>query len=317
MLTIPLIEPIPNYIKPLYYKDFFRYPSVTDINFISNEYVIVIHRYSAKVYLIKLEYDENDKNKIINYNIIDTLKIKYGNNEQVKTEMLTRINNRLFIITFTDDLVIVDIINNTTLSQIKAIKLVNGSNYHGIKYHKDYIYIVPSIVNKKNSYLHILKLCPITLKKQLIITDEFKKNTGLWRLKNIAFLPNNNILLAIIINNGITSMFNKNHSDKGYLALYSPNYKLLNNKTPKCIHIDGLITKDYTYYMTVRDDRGAFIEIGNIDLQNNINLLKEIKVPDFCHGLDIHNKLFGFTSYKTNSAYILELKDLDDLDEIT
>jgi hypothetical protein len=77
MIKIPIIEGN-NTTKPIYYKSKFRFSNLTDINIISNELIVLIHRFAGKVYLIKLNY-ENDT--FHNFTILDSIKIKYGNVE--------------------------------------------------------------------------------------------------------------------------------------------------------------------------------------------------------------------------------------------
>jgi hypothetical protein len=108
MLIIHLPEKLTLPLVPLYYKNRSRLPTVTDVNIVSNNLIVVIHRYAGKVYLIEID------DQLMNYKILDTIKISYGDN-QFQTEMLTRKDNRLYIITFSEYMVIVDIVDNNKL----------------------------------------------------------------------------------------------------------------------------------------------------------------------------------------------------------
>jgi hypothetical protein len=305
MLIIPLLEKEIKPAEKTYYKTRSRLSTVTDINIISNELVVIIHRFSKKVFLVKIKPKQEPE-----YEIIDNIQLNY------QTEMLTRKDNRLYIITFTEYLVIVDIIDNK-LKFIKEIKLVEGSFYHGLEINNDYLYIVPSVV--KNNFMHIIKFSLETHKIEKIITPEFKENTGKYRLKDISFLPNGNILLLVMINNGKTNMTNVNHIDKGFIGLYDMNFILIDKYEMNEIHIDSLITHNNNFYLTIEENEGGFIYKGSVNNQKNIiENMKKIKVDVFPHGIDINKtyNLFGFTSYATSSAYLLSLDELDELEEL-
>jgi len=309
MLTIEIIEKDIKYANnQIFYKDRSRFPTVTDINIISDELLVVIHRLAYKIYLVKI-----NKNKSENeppYKIIDSLKIKY------QTEMLSRNDNRLYIITFTNYLIIVDIIDNMKLKFVKEIQLsVNNNCYHGLEIYKNNLYIVPAVV--KNELLHIIKLSLDNNEYKInkIISPEFIENTGKYRIKDISFLNDNIILLIITINNGYTGMKDYNHCDNGFIGLYNSDFTLLDKYKLDESHIDSLIIdkRNGNFYLTIEETEGGFIYKGFINSNTNkIENIKKIKVPNFPHGIDINPdyNLIGFTSYATSSAYLLEIDDL-------
>ena len=134
-------------------------------------------------------------------------------------------------------------------------------------------------------------------------------NTCKYRIKDITFLSNGNILLAIMINNGKTCMKDYNHCDNGFIGLYDSNFRLIDKYEINEIHMDSIITDRYNnFYLTVQENEDGFIYKGNIN-NNMIRNIKKIKVQDFPHGIDINHEynLLGFTSYETSSAYILSL----------
>ncbi len=316
MFSIPIIENPKGYFTPiLYYKNKSRTTTVTDVNIISKELIVAIHRFAGKVYLIKLEYDEDQK--INKYYLLDSLKIKYGGS-QYQTEMLTRKDNRLYILTYTSYLVIVDIIDNKNLKFIKELKFSHGSNYHGLEINNNNLYIVPAIVEGP---MHIIKMSlnpeNINYRFEKIITPEFKINTGKYRIKDITFLSNDNIILSIMTNNGKTGMLDYNHSDDGFIGLYDMNFKLLDKLPLKEIHMDSIIAdKKNNFYLTIHEKEGSFIYKGTIN--NNINKIeniKKIKVAAFPHGIDINEEynMLGYTSYATSSVYLIPLNEFDSI----
>lgn len=313
MIKIPIIEnPKGHYTPILYYKTKSRTHTLTDVSIVSKELIVVIHRFAGKVYLIKLEYDEDGK--INKYHLLDSLKIKYGGS-QYQTEMLTRKDNRLYIITYTSYLVIVDIVDNKNLKFIKEINLVPGSCYHGLEINNNNLYIVPAIVEGP---MHIIRISlnPENINYQFkkIVTPEFKINTGKYRIKDITFLSNGNMILPIILNNEKVGMLDYNHTSDGFLGLYNSNFKLLDKLPLKDIQMDSIIAdKKDTFYLTIQEKEGAFIYKGTINNNNNkIGNIKKIKVDDFPHGIDINEEcnMLGYTSYATSSVYLMPLDSL-------
>jgi len=311
MFTIPITEnPTGHYTPILYYKTKSRTHTLTDINIVSKELIVVIHRFAGKVYLIKLEYDDNGK--INKYHLLDSLKIKYGGS-QYQTEMLTRKDNRLYIITYTSYLVIVDIVDNINLKFIEEINLVPGSCYHGLEINNNNLYIVPAIAEGP---IHIIRMSlnpeNINYQFEKIVTPEFKMNNGNYRIKDITFLSNGNIILPIIIKNEKSGMLNYNHSDDGFLGLYDMNFELLDKLPLKDIQMDSIIAdKKDNFYLTIQEKEGAFIYKGNIN-NNMIGNIKKIKVDEFPHGIDINEEcnMLGYTSYATSSSYLMPLDSL-------
>jgi hypothetical protein len=227
--------------------------------------------------------------------------------------MLTRKDNRLYIITFSSNLIIVDIIDNK-LKFIKEVKLVQGACYHGLEINNDNLYIVPASSDNESMHIIRMSLNPenINHKFEKIITNEFKANTRKYRIKDITFLSNGNILLAILIQNEKSGMQDYNHSDNGFIGLYDMNFILIDKYELKEVHMDSMISdKNDNFYLTIQENEGGFIYKGNIT-NNIIGNIKRIKVCDFPHGIDINNEynLLGFTSYATSTAYILPLNDI-------
>ena len=312
MIKIPIIENPKGHNTPiLYYKTKSRTTTVTDVNIVSKELIVAIHRFAGKVYLIKLEYDDNGK--INKYHLLDSLKIKYGGS-QYQTEMLIRKDNRLYILTYTPYLVIVDIVDNKNLKFIKELKFSHGSNYHGLDIYNNNLYIVPSMINEP---MHIIKMSlnpeNINYQYEKIVTPEFKMNTAIYRLKDITFLSNGNVILSIMTNNGKTGMLDYNHSDDGFIGLYDMNFKLLDKLPLKEIHMDSIIAdKNDNFYLTIHEKEGSFIYKGSINNDNKIGNIKKIKVDDFPHGVHINEEcnLLGYTSYATSSVYLMPLDSI-------
>jgi hypothetical protein len=328
MLTIHLQETIPGNVERLYFKNRFRLPTITDINIISNELIVVLHRFTGKVYLIKILPDLSD------FEIIDTFNIKYGNygNGKCQNEIFTRKDNRLYIITFTEYMVIIDIINDNKLKLVGEIRLnTPGNLYHGMEIYNNNLYITPAII--KNNPMHVIKLelystkkekeCEINrfndqLKKNTskIITSEFIENRTKYRIKDISFFEDGKILLIIMINNGKTKMSNFNHVDSGFIGLYDNNFMLLDKYQVGECHLDSLVTYGNNFYLTVEGDNGGFIYRGSINNEKNIiEKVERTQTVEFPHGIAINQdcNLIGYTSYSTSSAYLMTIEELNNM----
>ncbi len=53
--SIQINEPLNAYARPIYLGNYERYPTLTDIKFLTKDRIIVAHRYSSKLYIIQLE----------------------------------------------------------------------------------------------------------------------------------------------------------------------------------------------------------------------------------------------------------------------
>ena len=285
MLTICLFEKPDQSLKPLYFKNRSRLPSVTDINIISNDLIVVLHRYAGMVYLININSD------LTNYVLIDKIKIKYNQN-QFQTEALTRKDKRLYIITFTEYMVIVDIIDNKHLKLVTEVKLNNhGCYYHGLEINNNNLYIVPSVVSGDNMHIAKINLNLSEMKIEKIYTDDFRKNTGKYRIKDISFLPDGKILLVIMINNGKTRMADFSHADIGFINLYTSDYVLLDTYELGEVHVDALITNGSNFYATIENLCGGFIYKGSINNEKNIiENITRLQIDGFPHGIDINQE---------------------------
>uniref|UniRef100_A0A6C0E7V5 Uncharacterized protein n=1 Tax=viral metagenome TaxID=1070528 RepID=A0A6C0E7V5_9ZZZZ len=314
MLTIYLEEPITKHQNPIYYKTTSRLATITDVNIVSDNLVVAIHRYAGKVYLIEID------NNLENYNIIDTLNVKYADNK-IDTEMLVRKDTHLYIITFSEYMIQVDIINNKKLQFIRTIKLnEKGNRYHGVCVYNNNLYMVPSVVPKNNP-IHIIKMgIPLSdnnnNKVEKIITKEFIDNTGKYRIKDIAFLKNGTIVLNVMINNGKTIMTMENHVDNGFIGLYDSHFNQLDVYLLDEVHLDGMVAYENDVYFTVVEKDGSFIYKCSIDdITNKIDKnVKKYKSADFPHGIDIYKSsktILGYTSYGTSSLYLSYLDDME------
>ncbi len=314
MLIINIVEPLITPLKKLYYKNRSRLPTMTDVNIISENLIVAIHRYAGKIYLIEINSQLN------NYKIIDTLKIVYGNNK-IETEMLSRKDNHLYIITFTEYLIIVDIIDNKQLKFVKTIKLnTSGNNYHGIDIYDNNLYIVPAVVANNPTHILKIKINNIENNIEKIITKEMRDNTGKYRIKDISFFEDGKMIILIMINNGKTNMTINNHVDNGFIGLYDNNFNQLDVYFLNEVHLDSVATFGNDFYVPLVEKESSFIykcSINNNKINKNI---KKYKIDDFPHGIDIYkskNKtIIGYTSYETSSIYLIDLDKLDEeLDE--
>ena len=54
VMDIVIEEPVNKFANKLYQGQRWRYPSMTDVKFINDEYIVAAHRYGCKVYVIRL-----------------------------------------------------------------------------------------------------------------------------------------------------------------------------------------------------------------------------------------------------------------------
>lgn len=288
----------------IYLKDKSRIPSVTDVKFINRDIIIVAHRYAYKLYLIKIDF-ENEIYEILDtyLTIDDHKKIHFCESFKIKYNETSK-NYELYLIFFSNYLWIfdIDLINNKFISK----KLNNRNTYHGMKIYNNYLYLTPSnmlINNKLNNVLQLdLEKYNITYMPLGSIKDNY-------RIKDICFI-NNNYVLLIINYKTATKLSTKNHISNGTFALFTfLSLQLLDKIEFKHVHFDKSIIHNNFFYITGQDEQNGKIYKGTIDLNNKkIIMLNNIIIDDFPHGLDIYQDLFSYTSYGTDSVHIEPLE---------
>lgn len=294
-------------IKPIYLKDKSRLPSVTDLKFINCDIIIVAHRYAYKLYLMKIDF-ENEFYEILDiYITIDeNKKVHFCESFEIKYDESTK-KYILYMIFFSNYLWIfdIDLINNKFISK-KLINLNNGNTYHGIKIYNNHLYLTPSNMLTNNKSNNMLQLDLENHNITYMHLGDIKDN---YRIKDICFINNNYVLLIIIYKTYI-GMSVKNQIFNGAFGLFTfPSFQLVDKIEFNHIHFDRAIYNNKFFYVTGQDEESGKIYKGTIDLTNKkIILLENFIVDDFPHGLDIYEDLFAYTSYGTDSVIIEPLE---------
>jgi hypothetical protein len=133
-MQIELFEPIDSDYKKLYLNKETRYPTVTDVQFLKDDLIIVAHRHASKVYLIKINPP--------NYEILDTLLITLDGKPH-QTEALQVLGNKIYLICYSEYLFIIDICEKLQVREIIKINNIK-TPYHGIEKNNKFIYLTPS-----------------------------------------------------------------------------------------------------------------------------------------------------------------------------
>ena len=297
-------------LDKIYLKDKSRLPSVTDVRFINRELIVIAHRYACKLYLIKIDFENEFYEILDTYLTIDeNKKVHFCESFEIKYNEISK-NYELYLIFFSNYIWIFDInMSNYKFISKKLIKLNNGNRYHGIKIYNNDLYLTPSNMLTYNKLNNVLKLNlenynddPLLLVEDYLSLGDIKDN---YRLKDISFVNNDYVLLIINYKTNI-KLATKNQVTKGAFVLFTfPLFQLLDKIEFNHIHFDKSIIYNNFFFVTGQDEESGKIYKGTFDLNHKkIILLETFIVDDFPHGLDTYQDLFAYTSYGSDSVNI-------------
>ena len=291
-MEIILEEPLNRFATKLYNGTRFRYPSVTDVVFVTPDRIVAAHRYACKLYYIQLEEQ--------NYRILDELTL-YVNGQMYQTEMMDIRGTTIYLISFSERLTIVDIVHDK-LHVRQGISL-NSTNtpYHGIQVHKNLLYLTPSN-NAVGDDSIIVWNTDTNAIVQRIQSPDVGSNV---RIKDITFLSDERIVLLGNYKT-TTNMLMPGHTFTGFIGLYTRDFKQLDIVTYTNIHFDSVTSKDGIFYATGDDTKDGYIYVGSTD-NDKLTPIKKHKVQGFPHGIAIHGDKLAYTSYTTSGVYITDV----------
>jgi hypothetical protein len=297
---VKIEEPLNDYARPIYLGNYERYPTLTDIKFITKDRVIVAHRYASKLYIIQLLESS--------YEIIDEIVVQDKDHFYLTESFeIDTSTSTLYLICYSEFLITIDIIENRKL-QINSVYKLNQNNtkYHGIKLKDEYVYLTPS--NMKYSYDPIIRFHKETKKVEKLPIGNIEMSH---RIKDILFISDHMVLLLVNIKKN-KSMTKKGLIFDGFIGLYSfPEFQLYDKKSYHYTHLDRCIWHENHFYVTAQKEKDGFILIGSVDVERKkICDIKDILSHPFPHGLTIFDDLFAYTSYDTSSFYIHHLSSL-------
>lgn len=289
MEVIHLNEPIVG--KPLYQSGRSRYPTATDVAFITDNRIVALHRCGCKAYLIDLNPTK----------IVHTL-VTQHNGKNIQTEMIVYEKGKLYMNTYTD-IMLVLVIENNQLKIIKSIQFVPGVPCHGLEARGGFLYITPS-TSKLNNKEHIVKYDLEKESYTLIESPDLKLN---YRLKDITFLCDD--LIIILINfKAATHMIRTNHCSDGMIGLFDKDFRLLDSLQFPRAQMDSAISyNETTFYATIANDKGGFLVKGCVENNKLVKSVEYIETVDFPHGIDIHGNKLAYTSYSDSTVCIIDL----------
>lgn len=287
-MNIIINEPFTKYALKIYQGQKWRYASMTDVKFINKDYIIAAHRYACKIYSIHLLNENNE------YEIIDTCIMTY-NNHPYQTESFVICNNKIYMLSFSNILTIIDILPNYKLKQIKSIQLNNNNiSFHGIALKANHIYLTPSNKSIGTEYILSFNIHNETITNVSSLGENI-------RVKGLSFLPNDRIIVLINYKTN-TSMIEKGHIFDGAIRLYTNDFTLLDAIEVPQTHFDMVINKENVFYATGADVENGYIYKGIINDDKITNLTLH-EVNNFPHGIDILEDRIIYTSYLTSGIH--------------
>lgn len=289
-MDIVINEPLNKFANKIYQGQRWRYPSMTDVKFIDDEYIVAAHRYSCKVYVIRLHNNNT-------FTIVYTLIMTYNGNSY-QTESFVIVNNKIYMISFSNVMTIIDILPDYTLQQKQSVILDNSNiPFHGIALLNQNIYITPSRKTIGTEYILSYNIWNGEIKNIATLGDNI-------RVKHLTFFDNE--LIVVVMNYKTdTSMAQQGHTFNGSIRLYTIGYELLDNAEIPLTHFDCVVCKGNVFYATGADLIGGYIYKGVVN-DRKIKSIIKYQVNDFPHGIDIRNNVIAYTSYSTSGIHIIE-----------
>ena len=288
-MDIIINEPLNKYATKIYQGTRWRYPSMTDVKFIDDEYIVAAHRYGCKVYVIHIHNDT--------YTIVDTLTMTY-NGIPFQTESFVIMNNTIYMISFKNVMTIIDILSDYTLQQRSSIILGDADvPFHGVALRNNCVYITPSKKKLGTEYILSYNTSNGDITQVATLGDNI-------RVKDLTFLDND--LIIVVVNyKTTTSMAEEGHMFNGSIRLYTLDYELIDVIELPFTHFDGVICKNNVFYATGADLTDGYIYKGVVE-DNKIVSINQYQVNDFPHGIDINNNKIAYTSYSTSGIHIID-----------
>jgi hypothetical protein len=294
-MEIILKEPVLPSDLPIYLGNRSRFPTVTDVVFVSENRIVVAHRNACKVYYIELE--ETKK-----YRILDEI-VLYVNGRPHRTEMMDIRNSSIYLISYTEYLTIIDIIGDKLHIRQSIPLNKTHSPYHGIQVSGNNVYITPS--NKRNGDDSIVVWNTITNRIQERIQSPDIGSTI--RIKDITFIREDRIVL--LGNYKVeTDMMTPGHIFHGFIGLYTLDFRKICHVEFDTTQFDSVTSKDGIYYATGADLEGGYIYKGGL-INDELSPIQKYSVHDFPHGICIYGTKLAYTSYTTSAVYITELDE--------
>lgn len=289
-MDIVIDEPFNKFANKLYQGQRWRYPSMTDVKFINDEYIVAAHRFGCKVYVIRLHNGA--------FTIVDTLTMTYKG-KPYQTESFVIVGNQIYMISFSNVMTVIEILPNYTLQQKRSVILDKSSvPFHGISRRGNALYITPSRKTIGTEYILSYNISNGEIRKTTTLGDDI-------RVKHLTFLDND--LIVVVANYKTdTCMAEQGHTFNGSIRLYTLEYELLDNIEIPFTHFDGVACSGgNVFYATGADLIGGYIYKGVVE-GRAIKSICKYQVHDFPHGIDIRNNLIAYTSYSTSGIHIID-----------
>ena len=288
-------EPHNKFVLQIYLGKRFRYPSVTDVVFVSSDRIVVAHRYACKLYYIQFSDPCYSHHRIVDELVL------HVNGKQHQTEMMDISGNTIYLISYSEYLTIIDIVADTLCVRKTVLLNQTQSPYHGIQVYMNYVYITPSNKAAGDDRIIVWNTEHDNIAHKLTSPD-IGPNI---RIKDIAFLSDTRIILLGNYKT-INAMTNKGHTFNGFIGLYTHEFRELDIVPYSTTHFDSVTSKDGVFYATGSDLEGGYIYVGST-VDDKLSAIVKHPVQDFPHGITVYNDKLAYTSYATSAVYITDV----------
>jgi hypothetical protein len=290
-----------------YFGNESRYETVTDVKFLDDKTLIIANRLAAMMYYV--EFDVNTKN----FTVLDRLSLtytrpglKFKNGRFQKQsfpdliDLMTIKDNTVYYVSLQSTIGRVDIVNKKLIKRNLAV--IPGQNaFHSLTFHPDQKHIM---------YLSSAMFAPT---RKLVVYNSltFEQRdiilAGLegCLIKDTKFLEDGRLIISG--SNGMIFCEDVNKVYDGFIGLYTPDFKCIDLVKIPGIQNDAVCLYNDVIYLTVQGGSGDG-KVMKYTIENNkLQLIEEIVVGGFPHGIDARNGLLAVTSMSRSSVQLIRI----------
>jgi hypothetical protein len=280
-----------------------RYETTTDVKFVNDTTLVVANRMAAVLHLVEFNIEAQT------FKILDRIRLTYegplsltskGFRKTSFYKLVDLINvkgNRIHYVSLDNDIGIVDIVNRKFVKR-DLLKVKDEVYIHGIEFHPsnpNIAYLSGALSKPK---LVILDMT--TMAKQTVILPGLERRL----IKSTRFLDEKHLVVSA--GEGLISTTEKNKSYDGYLAVYSlPDFKCLDLITIKIAQTDDVAVYNGFIYSMLQGATEA--KVCKYKFDGKLQLIEEIVVGGFPHGIDVRNGILAVTSMSRSSVQLIQL----------
>jgi len=280
-----------------------RYETTTDVKFVNDTTLVVANRMAAILYLVEFNIEAQT------FKILDRVSLTYEGPVTLTSkgfqksrypkfpDLLTIVNNTIYVATLDNTISKIQIAN-MKFTKPTLFTFNDNGFYHGITIHpthKNVAYLSSALTSPK---LVIADLS--TGKTQDIILPKFEGKV----VRQTRFLDETHIV-STCGGSLISSTDHNKVYDSCVGVFILPSFKCLDLVEFPSTHIDDICVHDGVIYITNQGATKA--KVCKYKFDGKLQLIEEIVVGGFPHGIDARNGILAVTSMSRSSVQLIRI----------